>query len=109
MKTHYFSLFIFNFVQYRLYEFRRTPTGNLTVQAFQNIWLEEGCDPPSFQPSSTNSSAEDRTTSNGIQPSTTTSQDRESRLTTSHVMEPNNHATSIFHFFSIMPGWFSFG
>jgi len=29
-------------------EFRNTPSSELTIEDFQNIWLEETCDPPSF-------------------------------------------------------------
>ena len=30
-------------------EFRNTPSSELTIEDFQNIWLEETCDPPSFK------------------------------------------------------------
>lgn len=33
----------------RLDEFKSTPTASLSVSEFQTIWLEEGCDPPSYQ------------------------------------------------------------
>jgi len=33
----------------RLDEFRNTPSSELTIEDFQNIWLEETCDPPSFK------------------------------------------------------------
>ncbi|ORX95439.1 BRF1-domain-containing protein [Basidiobolus meristosporus CBS 931.73] len=33
----------------RLDEFKETPSGNLSVSDFQNLWLEEACDPPAFK------------------------------------------------------------
>lgn len=35
-------------IQKRLDEFRATKSGELTVEEFRNIWLEQGHDPPSF-------------------------------------------------------------
>lgn len=35
-------------IQKRLDEFRSTKSGELTVEEFRNIWLEQGHDPPSF-------------------------------------------------------------
>lgn len=37
-------------IQKRLDEFRATKSGDLTVEEFRNIWLEQGHDPPSFGP-----------------------------------------------------------
>jgi len=35
-------------IKKRLEEFKHTPTGQLTVQDFRSVWLEEGADPPAF-------------------------------------------------------------
>ncbi|CAG8608137.1 8483_t:CDS:2 [Paraglomus brasilianum] len=35
-------------IKRRLEEFRNTPSGQLTVQQFKTMWLEQACDPPAF-------------------------------------------------------------